>query len=58
MRHNDVNNMTSLTPYHMLHFKILDKIDSFTKNISIPLTAKKVDYIFEEPLNRLHVIIG
>ena len=45
------------TPYYMRHFQIFDKIDSFLKTFPMSLTAKKVDYILEEPVN-LHVIIG
>ena len=52
MRHNEANNMTLLIPYYMLHFQILDKIDSFLKNVSDVLESKK-----EEPPN-LHIISG
>ena len=34
------------------HFQIFDKIDTF-----LPLTAKKLGYIFEESHN-LHIIVG
>ena len=50
MRHNEANNMTLLIPYYMLHFQILDKIDSFLKNVSDVVESKK-----EEPPN-LHII--
>ena len=56
MRNNEVNNMTP-TPYYMRHFQILDKIHSFLKNVSNILDSKKVDYIFEEPLN-LYINVG
>ena len=52
MRHNKANNMTLLIPYYMLHFQILDKIDSFLKNVPDVLESKK-----EEPPN-LHIISG
>ena len=55
--HNDANNMTTLTPYYVRHFQIFGKIDSFLKMFQMSVTAKKVDYIFEEPLN-LHIIVG
>ena len=42
----------------MRHFQIFDKINSSLKNVSNVLDSKKkVDCIFEEPLN-LHIIIG
>ena len=41
----------------MRRFQIFDKIDSFLENFSNALDAKKVDYIFEEPLN-LHITVG
>ena len=41
----------------MRHFQILDKIDSFLKNLSNVPDNKKVDYIFEKSLN-LHAIVG
>ena len=48
----------SPAPYYMRHFQIFDKINSSLKNVSNVLDSKKkVDCIFEEPLN-LHIIIG
>ena len=41
----------------MRHFQIFDKIDSILKNVSNVLDSKKVDCIFEEPVN-LHIIVG
>ena len=41
----------------MRHFEILDSIDSFLKNVSNVIPAKKVDYVFEE-LPNLHIIVG
>ena len=53
IRHIDTNNMTlpPPTPYYMRHFQIFDKIHSFVKIYQMSLTAKKVNYIFEEALN-------
>ena len=41
----------------MRYLRIFDKIDSFLKMFQMSLTAKKVDFIFEEPVN-LHIIVG
>ena len=41
----------------MRDFQILNTIDSFIKNASNVLDSKKVDCIFEEPLN-LHENLG
>ena len=60
MRDNDANNMTNPppppTPYLLCHFKNLDKIDSFLKNVLNVFEGKKLDYIFEEPPN-LYLIV-
>ena len=45
------------TPDYMRHFHIFDKTDSFLKMLKKFLTSKKVDYIFEEPLNLLIIVV-
>ena len=40
-----------ITLYYVRRFQIFNKIDSVLKILEISLAAKKVDHIFEEPLN-------
>ena len=41
----------------ILYMRCFQKIESFVKMFQMFLTAKKVDYIFEEKFN-LHIIVG